>query len=194
MKKKLILIILAGIALLTTADNTFARGRAGSKTPHLRSDFRTTSHKFGRSKLRFHRFGSHSKRWQMSSRICRIRITPNFVITHSETKVVQETVVVWITNDNGSKTEVKLTKSKYGGYIGPQGEYYSTMPTEQQLKALYGLDCEPDKGSVIVWFENDDGIEVVVVLTKDGSGYIGPKGERYETMPDIEQLKSIYCK
>ncbi|MBL7214711.1 MAG: hypothetical protein ISS71_03420 [Phycisphaerae bacterium] len=49
------------------------------------------------------------------------------------------TVTVWITNSNGSKTPVKLTKTASGGYVGPRGEMYDTMPTEEQLKKVYGF-------------------------------------------------------
>lgn len=49
------------------------------------------------------------------------------------------TVTVWITNSNGSKTPVKLTKTASGGYIGPRGESYDIMPTEEQLKKAYGF-------------------------------------------------------
>ncbi len=48
-------------------------------------------------------------------------------------------VTVWITNSNGSKTPVKLTKTASGGYVGPRGEMYDTMPTQDQLKKVYGF-------------------------------------------------------
>ena len=48
------------------------------------------------------------------------------------------TVTVWITNSNGSKIPVKLTKSG-PNYIGPRGETYATMPTEDQLRPVYGF-------------------------------------------------------
>jgi len=48
------------------------------------------------------------------------------------------TVTVNITNSNGSVSQVKLRK--YGvGYIGTRSEYYSTMPTEDQLRVVYGF-------------------------------------------------------
>jgi hypothetical protein len=50
----------------------------------------------------------------------------------------QNTVIVWITNTNGSKTKVLLTKSG-PGYVGPRKEYYSSMPTDDQLRVLYGF-------------------------------------------------------
>ncbi len=47
-------------------------------------------------------------------------------------------VVVQIHNDNGSITPVKL-KRKDCAYIGPKGERYEELPTEEQLKPIYGL-------------------------------------------------------
>ena len=46
-------------------------------------------------------------------------------------------VTVKISNKNGTVTEVMLVR-KGSGYVEPQGEYYDTMPTTKQLKALYG--------------------------------------------------------
>ncbi len=46
---------------------------------------------------------------------------------------------VWINNSNGSKTPVQLRMTEGGQYIGPRGEYYSSMPTEEQLRKVYGM-------------------------------------------------------
>jgi hypothetical protein len=49
------------------------------------------------------------------------------------------TVTVNITNPNGSISQVLLRKQGVG-YVGPRGEYYNTLPTEEQLRqAGYGL-------------------------------------------------------
>jgi len=50
----------------------------------------------------------------------------------------QNIETVWITLSNGSQRPIKLTRSG-PNYIGPRGEFYSTMPTEEQLKVLYGF-------------------------------------------------------
>ncbi|MBN1125438.1 MAG: hypothetical protein JXA82_10555 [Sedimentisphaerales bacterium] len=50
----------------------------------------------------------------------------------------QNVVTVWITNSNNSRIPVRLTKSG-PNYVGPQGEIYTTMPTEEQLKMVYGF-------------------------------------------------------
>ncbi|MFH1717410.1 MAG: hypothetical protein ABIF19_08680 [Planctomycetota bacterium] len=49
-----------------------------------------------------------------------------------------ERVIVDIHNDNGSITPVTL-KKKGDNYIGPKGERYEELPTEEQLKPVYGL-------------------------------------------------------
>lgn len=46
-------------------------------------------------------------------------------------------ITINIPNSKGGFTPVKLVKSK-GGYIGPQGEFYSGHPTIAELKVLYG--------------------------------------------------------
>ena len=48
-----------------------------------------------------------------------------------------ETVTINVPNSNGSYTPVTLVR-RNNGYVGPQGEYYPTHPTVDQLKALYG--------------------------------------------------------
>lgn len=47
-------------------------------------------------------------------------------------------VVVEIHNSNGSVTPVKLKKEGCI-YIGPKGEHYEKLPTEEQLRPVYGL-------------------------------------------------------
>jgi hypothetical protein len=48
-----------------------------------------------------------------------------------------DTVNVSVPTSKGGFTAVKLVKHD-GGYIGPQGEFYTGHPTVDQLKALYG--------------------------------------------------------
>ena len=48
------------------------------------------------------------------------------------------TVTVNITNSNGSVSQVKLTKQGTG-YVGPRGEFYDHLPTEAELKPVYGF-------------------------------------------------------
>lgn len=48
------------------------------------------------------------------------------------------TVLVKVTNSNGSIVQVPLRKQGVG-YVGTRGEYYSTLPTEEQLRPVYGF-------------------------------------------------------
>lgn len=48
------------------------------------------------------------------------------------------TVLVKVTNTNGSIVQVPLRKQGVG-YLGTRGEYYNTLPTEDQLRPVYGF-------------------------------------------------------
>ena len=48
------------------------------------------------------------------------------------------TVMVKVTNSNGSIIQVPLRKQGVG-YVGPRGEYYEKLPTENQLRPVYGF-------------------------------------------------------
>jgi hypothetical protein len=50
----------------------------------------------------------------------------------------QNTVTVWVKNTNGSMKDVVLTKSG-PNFIGPRGERYSSLPTQDQLRPVYGF-------------------------------------------------------
>jgi uncharacterized protein YcfJ len=48
------------------------------------------------------------------------------------------TVAVNITNSNGSISQVRLRRQGVG-YVGTRGEYYPSLPTEDQLRPIYGF-------------------------------------------------------
>ena len=54
------------------------------------------------------------------------------------TQMEANTVVVNITNSNGSVTPVTLHRSG-NVWVGPRGEQYMTVPTVDQLKPIYGM-------------------------------------------------------
>ncbi len=63
---------------------------------------------------------------------------PPVVIEQAPPIIQDSTVTVWIANSNGSHTSVPLTRQGRG-YIGPRGEYYDQMPTNEQLRVVYGF-------------------------------------------------------
>jgi uncharacterized protein YcfJ len=48
------------------------------------------------------------------------------------------TTLVKVTNSNGSIIQVPLKKQGVG-YVGPRGEYYAKLPTQDQLRPVYGF-------------------------------------------------------
>ena len=48
------------------------------------------------------------------------------------------TVIINVTNSNGSITPVTLTRQG-NLYVGPKGEQYTSLPTEEQLRKVYGF-------------------------------------------------------
>jgi hypothetical protein len=115
------------------------------------------------------------------------------VVVQTPAPAPAEVAVVWITNDNGSKTEIKLTRTSEGGYKGPRGEYYATMPSEEDLKILYGVrSVQAKPANFTVWITNDNGSKTPITLTPSGSGFVGPSNEYYPTMPTEEQLRAQY--
>jgi len=48
------------------------------------------------------------------------------------------TVAVNITNSNGSISQVRLRRQGVG-YVGTRGEYYHRLPTEDELRPIYGF-------------------------------------------------------
>jgi hypothetical protein len=177
MAKKLMLIVLAGITLLAVVNDTFAFDGYSDNWYQWNGGY------------------SQNGRHHISHQRGPMMVPPPSREMVIMSMVEKRTIIIWVTNDNGSKTEVKLIGSVIGGYTGPKGEYYASLPTEEQLKASYGLPCAaPVRNNVIVYLGNNSGSEIVVVLTKDGSEFVGPKGERYSGMPTEEQLKLIYGK
>jgi hypothetical protein len=121
------------------------------------------------------------------------------VVIHEPAPVVvqqpaEEQVVVWITNDNGSRTPVTLTRQRDTGYyVGPKGEYYVVLPTDEQLRPMYGLPTMSAKrADLTLWISNGNGSKTPVTLTPSNGGFVGPSGEFYSTLPTEQQLKAVY--
>jgi len=53
-------------------------------------------------------------------------------------RYTMNTETVHVTNTNGSIIAVNLQRNG-PGYIGPRGEYYPTLPNQEQLRPVYGF-------------------------------------------------------
>ena len=60
------------------------------------------------------------------------------VMHRPPTVMERGSITVWVTNSNGSRTSVRLSRRGHG-YVGPRGEYYHEMPTNRQLRMAYGF-------------------------------------------------------
>jgi hypothetical protein len=67
-----------------------------------------------------------------------VNLVPKVVVTRPEIVVEPTTITVWITNSNGSQTSVNLRRSG-PGFAGPRNEWYPNMPTNEQLRIVYGF-------------------------------------------------------
>ena len=59
--------------------------------------------------------------------------------TSAQNSTLHTKYTTWLKNANGSKTPVELTRHPSGSWIGPKGEHYDEIPTEEQLRVMYGL-------------------------------------------------------
>ncbi|MHA1469537.1 MAG: hypothetical protein ACTSSP_03120, partial [Candidatus Asgardarchaeia archaeon] len=55
-----------------------------------------------------------------------------------EIRAEQNTVVIWITNSNGSQQTVKLRRQG-PNFVGPRGEIYQKMPSSSDLEKVYAF-------------------------------------------------------
>lgn len=75
-----------------------------------------------------------------------------------------------------------------GGYI--VGNEMDKSDQRKQTQAAQSAQAEANVETV--WITNSNGSQIPVRLTKDGPGYIGPRGERYPSMPTQDQLRTVY--
>lgn len=53
-------------------------------------------------------------------------------------RVAPTTLTLWVTNSNGSRISVELTRDG-PWYVGPRGECYARIPSNEQLRVVYGF-------------------------------------------------------
>ena len=88
----------------------------------------------------------------------------------------------------GGSTEATLIGGAIGGGAGYMiGNESDKKKTRSEIAAV-----RAEQDVVTVWITNSNGSQVPVKLRKDGPGYIGPRGERYPTLPTEAQLKPVY--
>ena len=92
----------------------------------------------------------------------------------------------------GGDTEGALIGGAIGGGVGYMAGNESEKKKTQQKTQQQIANIQAQQNVETVWITNSNGSQTPVKLTKDGPGYIGPRGERYASMPTEEQLKQVY--
>jgi hypothetical protein len=140
--RKLKLIVLAGL-VLTISGSAVARDQRNG-----RGGDRWNDHDRGHSRVSIVFSTPHARMWAYTP-YRSVYVSPSVVYVAPQPvvttfvpapSVTSQAITVWFTNSNGSKSAVTLTKAPYTpGYTGPKGEYYPSMPTEEQLRMVYGI-------------------------------------------------------
>ncbi len=88
----------------------------------------------------------------------------------------------------GKSTESTLIGAAVGGTAGYMiGSEQDKKKTKAEMDSL-----REEMNTVTVNVTNSNGSITPVTLRKQGVGYVGPRGEFYNSLPTAEQLKPIY--
>ena len=115
----------------------------------------------------------------------------------SETpKSQQETFTLYVPKKSTEGFVPVILKRLEGGFLGPQGEFYPSIPRIEWLTEMYGIPMELRKvrsDTFFIHVPNKDGESFTrVALTRHKSGFRGPQGEFYPLMPSVAQLTEMY--
>jgi hypothetical protein len=117
--------------------------------------------------------------------------------TPAETpKSQQKTFTLYVPKKNTDGFSPVTLKRLEGGFLGPQGEFYPSMPQIEWLTEMYGIPQELQQVRSDTFFihvpdKNGEGF-TRVALTRHKSGFRGPQGEFYPLMPSVAQLTEMY--
>ncbi len=107
-----------------------------------------------------------------------------------------DTVTLYVPKRTGDEFVAVTLKKLEGGYLGPQGEFYPTMPPVTLLTEMYGISEElrhVRSDTYFIYVPNKDGEGFTrVTLTRHDGGYLGPQGEFYPLMPTVAHLTEMY--
>jgi hypothetical protein len=91
-------------------------------------------------------------------------------------------------HQSGKTTEGALI----GGAVGGGAGYIVGNEQDKKKTKAEMDDLRQETNTVTVNVANSNGSVTPVTLKKQGAGYVGPRGEFYNTLPTSEQLKPIY--
>jgi hypothetical protein len=88
----------------------------------------------------------------------------------------------------GRDTEATLI----GAAVGAGAGYIIGNEQDKKKQQAENENLKADMDTVTVNVTNSNGSVTPVKLKKQGVGYVGPRGEYYDTLPTSEQLRPIY--
>lgn len=88
----------------------------------------------------------------------------------------------------GGNTEATLI----GGAVGAGAGYMIGNEQDKKKTRAEMESVQRETTTAIVNVTNSNGSVTPVRLTKQGIGYVGPRGEYYDRLPTSEQLKPVY--
>lgn len=89
-------------------------------------------------------------------------------------------------------TEGALIGAAVGGGAGYIVGNEADKKKTEQTRAAQAATTAAALNTETIWITNSNGSKQAVRLTKQGPGYIGPRGEYYSERPTEEQLKVLY--
>ncbi len=79
-----------------------------------------------------------------------------------------------------------------GGAVGGGAGYMIGNESDKKKTRSEIASVRAEQNVETVWITNSNGSQQAVRLRRDGPGYIGPRGERYPSLPTEAQLKPVY--
>jgi hypothetical protein len=93
-----------------------------------------------------------------------------------------------IGHQSGHTTEGALI----GGAVGAGGGYLIGNERDKKRERAESDNLRQEINTVTVNVANSNGSVTPVTLRRQGTGYVGPRGEFYNQLPTPEQLKPVY--
>jgi hypothetical protein len=92
----------------------------------------------------------------------------------------------------GHQSDEKKEGVAVGAVVLGVGELLSQIDELARKEKEHEDEEDECDEPVVIEIHNSNGSITPVKLKKEGSAYVGPKGERYEDLPTAERLKEVY--
>jgi uncharacterized protein YcfJ len=92
-----------------------------------------------------------------------------------------------------SKTEGAVAGALVGGLLGGvMGNQRDAMDQQNESINARMTSMDQQMNTTVIHIQNSNGSTTPVILHRSGNDWIGPRGEVYQNLPTVEQLKPVY--